>query len=218
MAFGKKEKSRFLQVIESSAALMPREVIMSIQQSMFDEPETGNRYHKMRFELLYPPLKENEDGDPMAKQSFKPYVQRNKDGDVFTYRNPQGKLDIIMKGYTESKITTTSDVLALQIRVQIGKNHHGFRPFDRDVHVTRCEFIFTPLKSFKKDDMEAIKSGNWIVWKDTKPDLDNLMKMVWDASAAAGIFTNDSRIASLNGVFKHYGLVPGLVVELEGRI
>lgn len=218
MAYSKKAKDKFLKIIEAGEVLMPREIIMTIQQSMFDEPETGQKYLKMRFELLYPKLKENEEGNPMAKQSFKPFVQRDKEGNVFLYKNPQGKMDCILKGYTESKITTTSDMLTMQMRVQIGKNHRGFRPFDKDVHVTRCEFIFAPIGSLSKDDHEALKTGSWIVFKDTKPDLDNLEKMVWDAMAEAGVFTNDSRISSKNGIFKRYGVVPGVVIELEGRI
>jgi len=34
----------------------------------------------------------------------------------------------------------------------------------------------------------------------------------------AGVLSNDARICSKNGIFKRFGTVPGVIVEIEGRI
>ena len=67
-----------------------------------------------------------------------------------------------------------------------------------------------------------------IYFKDTKPDLDNLEKLVWDAmqiekadkdvrNAMTGlVYDNDAQIVSKNGIFKRWGLTPGVIIEMEG--
>jgi Holliday junction resolvase RusA-like endonuclease len=221
MAFGKKKTAEFLKVIEEGRKVMPREIIKPREYSLFDDVDDLGKplYQHVRLELVYPEMNENLEGNPMAKQSFRQFVQREKSGDVFVFNNQRtGKKDVIMKGYTDAKITKTAEIITLQSRVQIAKNHIGFRQFTKDVHITRCEFIFAPIASMTKADKEALNTGEFIVWKDTKPDLDNLLKLIWDALEAAGVMENDARICSYNGIFKRYGPVPGVIIELEGRI
>lgn len=220
MSLGKKKKETFLRMIEMGKLVMPTEIIKVKEFSLFaDEDMAAPKYRLLRFELLYPQMAENPNGDPIPKQSFRQYVQRDKDGHVFVYTNPKTqKRDVIMKGYQEAIITNTTEALSLQIRNQVSKKYIGFRPFFKDVHVRRCEFIFTAIGSLNKAETEALTTGEFIVFKETKPDLDNLQKLLWDAFEDSGVFTNDSRIASINGAFKRYGLVPGVIIELEGQI
>lgn len=51
-------------------------------------------------------------------------------------------------------------------------------------------------------------------WRDTKPDWDNISKLLCDAMAAEGFFVNDSRITS-GMVEKFWADVPGIYVRLE---
>jgi Holliday junction resolvase RusA-like endonuclease len=51
-------------------------------------------------------------------------------------------------------------------------------------------------------------------WRSTKPDVDNITKMLNDAMEKLGFFTNDSRVAS--GVTeKFWAAVPGIYVRIE---
>ena len=49
----------------------------------------------------------------------------------------------------------------------------------------KCQFAFNRPKSIKDD----------VVWKDKKPDIDNLYKLIADQLEKAGIIENDSRFA-----------------------
>ena len=56
------------------------------------------------------------------------------------------------------------------------------------------EFVFPPLKSMKKKTIQDIEAGE-IIYKITKPDLeDNLKKGLNDAMTGI-VWTDDSRIA-----------------------
>lgn len=222
MAFTKKKKAEFERIIQKGLLIMPKEFRKRTEVSLFEEEEMGSKpaeFKPMRFELCYIRLAENKNGDPMPKQSFRQSVQRGKDGNVFVFTNKlTGKKDVILRGYTEAKVTTTKDSLVMQLQAIMTRDYKGHRPFSKDVHITRCEFIFNPLLGASKKDQEAMKNDEYIVFKSTKPDLDNLEKMLWDACEEAGVMTNDSQIASKNGIFKHYGSTPGVIVELEGRL
>jgi len=53
-------------------------------------------------------------------------------------------------------------------------------------------------------------------YKTTKPDLDNLEKMLWDAMEGI-VFINDSLICEKHNVIKTYGDTPGYSIILEGE-
>jgi Holliday junction resolvase RusA-like endonuclease len=60
----------------------------------------------------------------------------------------------------------------------------------------------------------------------TRPDLDKLLRSTWDALTAAGVYTDDSRMVSVNAVKLYAGAPhsegdhqldrPGVVIELDG--
>jgi Holliday junction resolvase RusA-like endonuclease len=169
----------------------------------------------------------------MAKQSARFTVSRYsngiKKGEPIIFQNKRtGKDDVMIKSYQDAKITNTAKMLQLQLLVQL--KAQPFTKFRSSIFVTRMEFIFKVSKNAPQYMVNDLKSGNKIYFKDTKPDLDNLEKMVWDAmqaekaekdvmNAMTGlVYDNDAQIVSKNGVFKRWGIVPGLILELEGYI
>lgn len=236
MGWTKADRESFLNGCNDIRGIMPQEVI-SKQGNLFDdiiEVDTPNpRYQKIKLILKYPPLAENPDGDPMAKQSARFTVSRYgngpKKGEPIIFDNKRtGKPDVMIKSYQDAKITNTAKMLQLQLIVQLKGQH--FTKFRNAIFVTRMEFIFKVSKNAPKYMMDDLKAGTKIYFKDTKPDLDNLEKMVWDAmqaekaekditNAMTGlVYDNDAQIVSKNGVFKRWGIVPGVIIEMEGYI
>ena len=77
----------------------------------------------------------------------------------------------------------------------------------------RALFVFPPLKSFNKSKLNILASGG-VIYKDTKPDLqDNLMKGCVDALEGI-IFLNDSQICEVSSR-KIYGTVPRVEFVFE---
>ena len=54
-----------------------------------------------------------------------------------------------------------------------------FRPFDVPLKL-EVDFVFAPLRSMRKRDLAKIAAGE-IVWKPSRPDIDNLSKAMFDA-------------------------------------
>lgn len=74
-------------------------------------------------------------------------------------------------------------------------------------------FVFPPLKSFNKLKLAVLSSGG-VIYKDTKPDLqDNLMKGCIDALEGI-VFLNDSQICEVSSR-KIYGIVPRVEFVFE---
>lgn len=74
-------------------------------------------------------------------------------------------------------------------------------------------FVFPPLKGFSKAKLNTLASGG-VIYKDTKPDLqDNLMKGCIDALEGV-MFQNDSQICELSSR-KIYGTVPRVELIFE---
>ena len=233
----KAEREKFLKSCDLINGIMPKEVIKK-QQTIFDDviitDQKKTRYQKLKFILKYPPLAENPDGDPMAKQSARftvsRYMNGEKKGEPIIFMNKRTlKNDVMIKSYQDAKITNTAKMLQLQILKQL-KATENFTKFRGAIFVTRMEFIFKVSKNAPKYMLNDLKEGRLIYFKDTKPDLDNLEKMIWDAmqaekaekdivNAMTGlVYDNDAQIVSKNGVFKRWGMVPGVIIEMEGYI
>jgi len=113
--------------------------------------------------------------------------------------------------YTPAKIKTAENNIRVQAIQQLPK---GFIPFQGEVFVTKCHFIFAPPKSLRKKDLRRIKEGG-TVYKMTKPDLsDNLNKLLYDALESI-VFINDSRIVAMDNVKKYYGFTPRIELEIQ---
>ena len=133
-------------------------------------------------------------GTPFAKQSARFF--RAGDG---------------IRSYQPKKIIDGEKMVAVQVIQQLPRN---FKIIDTAIKITKCIYTFPVLKSFSKKKRDLIKSGVKF-YKETKPDLpDNLNKGLIDALQGI-VFTNDSRIVSMNGVEKVYGFRPGIELELE---
>lgn len=142
-------------------------------------------------------------GEPMPKQSARFYCT----GKV----RPGSKSHIIVS-YQPKEMEERKKDYQAQLRDQMPP---GWEPFERRVHVRKLHYVYSPLKSFSKSTMEAIKAG-YTVYKETQPDLvDNLKKLVFDSMAGI-VFRNDGGIVSEDNVKKYYGLGGCIIIELEG--
>ena len=229
MGFTKVDKAKFLSTCDTIRGIMPKEVIEK-QGNLFGdvlEFEGNNKrnYAKLRFTIKYPPLDDNPDGNPIAKQSARFTAKRhlqddaygNKKGDVIVFTNKHNKRDVMIVSYPEAKIVNTEAMIAEQIKMQLLKYFPEFNKFIGCVFLTRLEMVFKHPSTAPQYMLNDLKSGTKIYFKDTKPDLDNLEKLVYDALQGM-LYENDARIVSKNGIFKRYGIIPGIIIELEGEI
>jgi Holliday junction resolvase RusA-like endonuclease len=102
--------------------------------------------------------------------------------------------------------------------MQIKKKYPNFIKYRKGVFVTRLEMIFKVSNSAPKYMMEDLKNGTKIYFKETSPDCDNLEKLIYDALEDVGVMENDGQICSKNGILKRFGIVPGVIIELEGEV
>jgi len=112
--------------------------------------------------------------------------------------------------YTPAKIKTAENNIRVQAIQQLPK---GFIPFQGQVFITKCHFIFAPPKSMRKKDLKRIEAGK-IVYKETKPDVDNMQKILLD-SLNSIVFVDDSRIVAMDNVKKYYGFTPRIELEIQ---
>lgn len=93
----------------------------------------------------------------------------------------------------------------------------GFKPFEKEVHITKFHCVYPPLKYFHKikGRMEAIRNGE-IIYKNTQPDLiDNLKKLAFDSMAKI-VLANDGLIVTENDTAKYYGIGGCIIIEMKG--
>lgn len=169
-------------------------------------------------------------GDPMPKQSYRSGVQRHrsdgihtcpwtnkqvqhKKGDVFVYKNKKtGKVDVIPIAYQDKKYEERIKQYRIMIQNQLPKD---FKMFEKEVHITKLEFIFSPLKSFSKKISEGLQNKTLIKYKTSKPDFDNSSKLLLD-SLSKIVYHDDALICTVNGLIKRYGWKSGIIVEMKG--
>lgn len=233
MGWTKADRKKFLETVDNNRPI----AFQKLQGSLFDDViETDNNNSKIQsIELIlkYPVMKENLNGDPMPKQSARFMVQRynngaNKGEPVIYTNKYTGKKDVIIKSYQESKITNTVEMLREQIIMQLRKQ--TFTKFRGAIFITRMEFIFQVSKNAPKYMINDLREGTKVYFKDTKPDLDNLEKLILDAmqsekmekdslKAMTGlVYDNDAQIVLKTGVFKRWGIIPGIIINMEGKV
>lgn len=113
----------------------------------------------------------------------------------------------------KEKVERMNDYIR-QIKEQLPE---GFKPFEKEVHLTKFHCIFPPLKSFHKEKgkMDAIRNGE-IFYKTSRPDLiDNLKKLAFDSMSGL-VLKDDSIIVTENNTAKYYGTGGCIIVELKG--
>ncbi len=112
--------------------------------------------------------------------------------------------------FQPKKIVTGKDNIRTQIIQQLPNK---FKMITTPIEIVELGFYFSPIKSLKAIDKKAIKDG-YLVVKPTKPDLDNLEKMLYDAMESV-VYDNDSKIIFKTNIGKYYSNKPGIEIELE---
>lgn len=134
-------------------------------------------------------------GLPQPKQSFRYAIHPSKEGKPFVSK------------YQPKKVVQNERNMTWDIKSQLASD---FKPFDCPIGI-RATFVFPPLKSWSKSEREAFKAGV-MVYKDTKPDLDNIFKSLGDSMEGL-VYINDSRICEKQ-TRKIYGEVPKIEIEV----
>lgn len=135
-------------------------------------------------------------GIPSPKQSARFYA-----------KNFGGKT--VIKSYQKKEVVEKERNIAFEVRSQLPD---GFIPYDCPLSI-EVLFVFPPLSSMNKSTKAAIENGE-IIYKPTKPDLqDNLMKGLSDAMNGV-VFVDDSRICKVESQ-KIYGLIPRTEVIIK---
>ena len=112
--------------------------------------------------------------------------------------------------FQPKKIVTAKDNIRTQIINQLPS---GFKMISEPLAILNLKFVFSPPQSLKKWQKEIL-NGDSLLIKTTKPDLDNLEKMLYDAMESV-VYDNDSKIYQKSNVGKYYGLKPRIEIELE---
>lgn len=103
-----------------------------------------------------------------------------------------------IKSFQPEKVTSFKQIVRIYARKQLPEN---FRIFDAPVAV-EADFVFPPTKSLRKRELEKIAEGE-IVYKSTRPDVDNLTKATFDALTGI-LWKDDARVTDYR-VRKIYG-------------
>lgn len=126
-----------------------------------------------------------------AKQGDRVRVIRSKSGKTFAAH------------YTPAKIKHNSAAMASLMAPWIPE-----KPLEGPLRLTAWfQYPWRKGTSDKKKD-----AG--IMWKDTKPDCDNLFKNLADTMQNCGFFVNDSQLAEVI-LRKSWGDTPGVEIQLE---
>ena len=108
-----------------------------------------------------------------------------------------------IRHYQPKRVTDNAKALIL-----LAAQHAPKEPMEGPLRLTvTFEFPWRASESKKRRE-----SGP--MWKDTRPDVDNLTKQLADALESAGFFTNDAQIAYLE-VCKLFGFAGRTLVEIE---
>lgn len=136
-------------------------------------------------------------GTPQPKQSARFAIRKGKSGNHFLHK------------FQKKEVVDNERNFAFDAKSQLPE---GFKPFTGPIKV-KALFVFPPLKGFTKAKLNILASGG-IIYKDTKPDLqDNLFKGVAD-SLEGIVFNNDSQICEVASR-KIYGTVPRVELIFE---
>lgn len=129
-------------------------------------------------------------GTPKPKQSARFYAKGNK---VFSFQ--------------KKEVVENERNIAYDVKSQLPI---CFKPFDEPIGV-EVLFVFPIKETFTKKQKQAIEEGA-VVYKDTKPDVDNITKICLDAMQSV-VYTNDSRICEYKAT-KIYGQIPRIEIKI----
>lgn len=160
----------------------------------------------MRINFFFP-------GIPFAKQSIRFSNVHDRQGNVVTFTDKNGKRKALTKKHQPKKLIEQEKSIKVMAISQLPP---GFKPFTGAVHIRRIFFKFPPLKSFTKKKLMEIESGI-TQYKTTQPDLtDNLKKGIYDALEGI-VYMNDAQICTEMNSMKCYSFRPGIHITIDGE-
>jgi Holliday junction resolvase RusA-like endonuclease len=149
---------------------------------------------------------------PIPKQSARFTVQRDKKGNVITYKDKQGITQVISHVHSDPKRKQYIETLRTMAIQQLPDK---FTIFSKMVDVVRVMFVYPPASYLPKKVLTSIEAGG-LFPKTTTPDLvDNLVKPLYDALAGV-VFSNDGLIWKETEKGKFFGKPSGIYIEIQG--
>jgi Holliday junction resolvase len=220
MGWVKAKRLAFENKYKVSKDYTPKEIVPQQGNLFMDVLEQEEKdYQKLTLRLIYPNEKDIA-GDPVPKQSarFMPqrYYNGPKKGKLMIYEK-NGIEMINLLAYPEAKVKVATDEIVEQVNYVLKRDYPKFRKFSGAIFVTRVEFVFKVPNSAPKYLTDALAKGEYVFFKETNPDLDNLEKLLFDALQRT-LYDNDARICYKGAIFKRWGLKPGVIIDIEGTI
>lgn len=137
------------------------------------------------------------EGIPMAKQSARFRIAKNKTGK-----------DFIMS-YQKKELKDNETNSRFDIKHQLPKDFVPYANIPLQLELT---FVYPPLKSWTKAKMKQLENGE-VIYKTTKPDNDNLQKNI--ADILNGLVYADDALVSISVVKKIYGFTPRIEIVIK---
>lgn len=113
--------------------------------------------------------------------------------------------------YTPAKTHKAEQALRQNWIAANMEQYGSVHTFEEPVRI-KVRFYFAPLKSFPKWEMRLIRHGTTIP-KHTKPDIDNLLKLVLDALNGVA-YKDDSLVTAISGEKCYSDKGPGTEIEI----
>lgn len=118
-----------------------------------------------------------------------------------------GKKDFIMSYQKKSVVDNANNIS----KVALSQLPPDFKPYDCAI-TAKVTFVFPVLSSWNKSTKQLFESGE-IIYKTSKPDVDNLLKSLFDGLNGV-VFIDDSRVSKAF-VEKIYGKEPRIEIEFK---
>jgi len=131
---------------------------------------------------------------PMAKQSARFY-----------------SVGSFVKSYQSKKVVSYKKTIQFLIKSQIPNTYEVKKG---QIRINKLVFWFAVLKSHSKKKKLEIADNSFISYKETKPDLDNLQKALYDACNGL-IWWDDANIVEICHISKRYGSRQGIELDFE---
>jgi len=131
---------------------------------------------------------------PVAKQSFRAVaVKRGK-----------------VHGFTPENIADNKLKIQKHVISQLPK---PYRMLMREAYITRLHFVFKRPELMARQLDEQFNS---YIPKTTKPDIDNLVKQLFD-SIKGIVIVDDNIVVHINDLGKFYGKEDMIILDIEGK-
>lgn len=195
--------------------------------NIFDNKfEDGEGVKTLSLFFTYLKTKENPNGNPIPKQSVRESLMFKRNYRVIKkIENINGKdvevkyypiEDLYINHYQPAAITKNTEHIQAQAKKFVQMTNL-VKPFDKNISIDALMFVFSPIASLRKKDIEIINNGGYVL-KNTKPDMiDNLPKLLFDGLNKI-IISDDARICRENNVYKVYGKTPGVFLKIRGEL